>query len=155
MTRSNILVRKEEPQRKIISGRATIDGQRGDIKVAVSIQRKEKIVMNSRREPIDVIVTNKISLEDATFRSNRTRKPKKREEERWNDKGKHRSVRVYDEREDDEEIELDRRRGYWKTGSRRGMESSNRSSRERKYSCPECNQADKWEKNNRRHKYYY
>ena len=69
MPRSKILVRKEKPQRKIISGRATIDGQRGDIKVAVNGQRKEKIVSNSRREPIDVIVTEKISLEDATFHS--------------------------------------------------------------------------------------
>ena len=69
MPRSNIQVRKEKPQRKIISHRATLDGKRGDFKVAVNVQRKEKIVLNSRREPIDVIVTEKISLEDATFRS--------------------------------------------------------------------------------------
>ena len=137
MPRGNLIVRKEKPQRKIISGRATLDGQRGDFKVAVNVQRKEKIVLNSRREPIDVIVTEKISLEDATFISNRT---KRKEEARWNDKGKHRSVRVYDEWEDDEDSEVDR---DWEMGSRRGQKSSSRSNDKGKHRSVRV--YDEWE----------
>ena len=67
----------------------------------MSKQRKEKFVLNSRRERIDEVVTEKISLE-AKFCFKKTKKLKNREEEWWNDKGKHRLVRVYDKR----------RRGY-------------------------------------------
>ena len=68
-----------------------LNGEWGEFKVTMSVQRIERTILNSSLEPVDFIVSHERSLEDVTFRA---KKSEKKEEERRKYKGTQTSSRT-------------------------------------------------------------
>ena len=68
-----------------------LNGEWGEFKVTMSVQRIERTILNSSLEPVDFIVSHERSLEDVTFRA---KKSEKKEEERRKHKGTQTSSRT-------------------------------------------------------------
>ena len=68
-----------------------LNGEWGEFRVTMSVQRIERTILNSSLEPVDFIVSHERSLEDVTFRA---KKSEKKEEERRKYKGTQTSSRT-------------------------------------------------------------